>query len=175
MIKNHLLLKSGLTAALNGFSQAPAPQSRIPEQVVVNGQQVSAAYVIAPGGGFQSFTCPAPQPYTMLDGTSQGWACYEQATGTWLLNALPAAPAQGQAPAQAQVQPPAVAYPQQPAVIYQQPAPTVVYAAPAYAPYPVVVPAYYGPSFVFGVGFGFGPTFVGGRYPVFFGGRGFRR
>src|SRR6266568_525183 len=108
--------------------------------------------------------CPAPQLYVTSDGASQGWACYEQSTGVWLLNALPPAQApQPQAqppvqtpqpqvqlppppaqapPAQPQAQPPAIIYPQQaPAVIYQQP-PTIIYTAPAYpAPAVVVAPA----------------------------------
>src|SRR5437588_6288947 len=93
-----------------GFSQVPAVQNRIPQQIVINGQQVAGAYVMAPEGGVESFSCPAPQPYMTPDGASQGWACYEPATGVWLLNAVP--------PAQSQVAP--APLPQQPAVIYQQ-------------------------------------------------------
>src|SRR4029434_6901467 len=75
------------------FSQAQA-QTRIPQQIVINGQMASGAYVTAAGGQMQSFTCPSPQQYTTADGSSQGWACYEQTTGVWLLNAVP--PAQTQ-------------------------------------------------------------------------------
>src|SRR5262245_35914313 len=156
-------------SASTGFSQAA--QTRIPQQIVINGQMVNGAYVTSAGGQLQSFSCATPQHYTTADGSSQGWACYEQTTGVWLLNAVP--PAQAQVtPAPAPVPqpvpqqptviyqqaPPAVIYPQPPptviytqpppAVIYQQP-PTVIYQQPAptvvYAPAPrpvIVEPAY---------------------------------
>jgi len=150
MRKKELLYGSSLVLVLlfvgvvDGFSQVPAVQSRIPQQVVVNGQSVTGVYVVGAGGGFQNFSCPNPQQYTTGDGSSQGWACYEQSSGTWLLNALP--------PVQAQVQQPTVVYPQQqppviysqqPTVIYSQPAPTIIYTVPVYPARPVVVaPAY---------------------------------
>lgn len=142
MINKRFFLWSGLTSILtlalatNGLSQAQVVQSRIPQPVVINGQQVNGFYVLGAGGGFQSFTCPNPQQYSAVDGSSQGWACFEPATGGWLLNAV--------APGQAQVAPPVVY--QQPAVIYQ-PAPTVVYRRPVR---PVVVAPAYPPSVVFG-------------------------
>ena len=107
--------------ASNSFSQIPAAQDRIIQPVIINGQQVNAAYVTAPGGGAQSFTCQAPQQYVTPDGAGQGWACYEAATGYWLLNALP--------PAQVQTQP-AVVYQQAPATVVYRTSPPVVYAAP---------------------------------------------
>jgi hypothetical protein len=174
-----LLLGSSLgilLTAVPGFSQVQPAQSRIPQQVIINGQTVTAVHVIAPGGGFQTYTCTNPQQYSAADGSSQGWACYEQSTGVWLLNALgpvqaqmppppQAQPPQPQSPAplpqtpaplpqtpapQPQVQQPAVIYPQQaPTVIYQQP-PAVIYTAPAYpAPAVIVAPAY-PPSVVLG-------------------------
>ena len=110
-----------------GFSQAQAAQNRIAQQVVINGQMASGAYVTA-GGQIQSYTCPMPQRYTTADGSSQGWACYEQTTGVWLLNALP--PAQTEAPAPVPVPAPTPQpVPQQPPVIYQQP-PFVVFPKP---------------------------------------------
>src|SRR5215471_10571812 len=129
------------------FSQV-ASSNRIPQQVVINGQTVSAVSVIAAGGAVQRYSCLNPQQYTTTDGTSQGWACYDASAGVWLLNALP--PAQTQAPQvqapQPQVQqapvPPPVAYPQ-PQVVYPQPAPTVVYQQPPaviYQPATVVYP-----------------------------------
>src|SRR5438552_1379064 len=117
-------------SASAGFSQVPATQSRIPQQIVINGQMASGAYVTTTGGQIQSFTCPSPQHYMTADSSSQGWACYEQTTGVWLLNAVP--PAQTQvAPAPAPVPVPAplpqvvvpqpqVVIPQPPVVIYQQ-------------------------------------------------------
>src|SRR3989442_1138337 len=139
--------------ASEGFSRAQGGQNRIPQQIVINGQMVNGAIVIAPGGQVQSFPCSSPQHYVTADGASQGWACYEEATGVWLLSALPPAQAQP-APApvpvpvpqqppvqQPQSQQPAVIYPQAPpsvvypqappAVVYPQAPPTVVYQQPA--------------------------------------------
>src|SRR5262245_45283017 len=113
------------------FSQVQAAQNRIPQQITINGQLVNGAYVTAQGGQLQSFSCATPQHYTTADGSSQGWACYEQSTGVWLLNAV--APAQQQAaPAPAPVPAPApYPVPQQPTVIYQQaPPPAVIYQQP---------------------------------------------
>jgi hypothetical protein len=146
MMKKRLLVRIGaiLTFTLfatAGFSQSPAAQNRIPQQIIVNAQSANGAYVTAPGGGLQSFTCSAPQQYSTADGATQGWACFDQTTGVWLLNSLP--PAQPQA--QASTVPPAP-LPQQPAVIYQ-PAPAVVYGP---AVYPVVVAPAYPPSVIFG-------------------------
>jgi len=126
--------------AAQGLAQAPAPSTRIPHQIVINGQQQNGVYVTAPGGGLQSFTCDNPQHFFTPDGATQGWACYEQSTGTWLLNALP--------PAQVQAVPAPVPVPSPPAFVYQQP-PVVVYQTPpvvyySYPRYPVFVhqPAY---------------------------------
>ena len=125
------------TASIPVFSQVQPAQNRVPQHVAINGQAVSAVSVIAAGGAVQRYSCLNPQPYATLDGTSQGWACYEASTGVWLLNALP--PAQAQAPQpqqepipQPQVVQPAIQQPaiQQPTVIYSQPAPTVVYQQP---------------------------------------------
>lgn len=175
--KQLLLVSSFMVAALlvmpiPGFSQVQPAQSRIPQQVVINGQTVTAVHVVAAGGGFQAYTCLNPQQYTTVDGSSQGWACYEQSTGVWILNALPPAQAQQPAPPvqqpqpqaqlppaqppvqlpqpQPQAQPPAVYYPQQPpAVIYQQP-PAVIYTAPVYAPPPVIYAPAYPSSVIWG-------------------------
>ena len=153
------LVVTQLVTAVPAFSQVQPAQNRVPQQVIINGQTVTAVHVIAPGGGFQTYTCTNPQQYSTADGSSQGWACYESSTGVWLLNAL--GPAQAQMPqpqvqtappARAplpppaplpQAQPPAVYYPQPaPTVIYQQP-PAVIYTAPVYpAPAVVYAPAY---------------------------------
>src|SRR5262249_12800575 len=136
-----------LTAAIPSYAtQVQTAQNRVPQQVVINGQTVNAVSVVAEGGGSQTYRCLNPQQYSTLDGASQGWACYDQATGVWLLNALP--PAQAQVPPPPPVQraplpvpqaaPPAVTYPQQPSVVYQQP-PVVVYQPPVvYQPATVV-------------------------------------
>ena len=129
-----------------GFSRAQGTQNRIPQQIVINGQVVNGAIVLAPGGQVQSFTCSSPQHYVTADGASQGWACYEEATGVWLLSALPPAPAQA-APAplpvpqqppfqqpQPQSQQPAVIYPQAPPTVGYPQQPTIVYPYPQQAP-----------------------------------------
>jgi hypothetical protein len=154
-------------SATAGFSQVQATQNRIPQQIVINGQMANGAYVTASGGQIQSYTCPAPEHYTTADGSSQGWACYEQTTGVWLLNAVPPAqaqvapvPAPAPPPPQMVQQPPTVIYQQAPppmviyqpapAVVYQPPPATVIYTQPApttvvYTPEPrpvVVAPTY---------------------------------
>jgi len=160
-------------AASQGYSQAQPVQNRIPQPIMINGQSANGAYVQTAAGGMQSYKCPNPQAYNTPDGASSGWACYDQSTATYLLNALPPAPPQTQQ-VQAQPQPQTLPDPatgqqaqvqvqQQPTVIYQQPNPAVVYAP---APYPYYYP-YYGPSLYFGVGFG--PRFIG---PGFYGGFG---
>ena len=168
------------------FAQTQPVQSRIPQQVIINGQRVNGAHVVASGGGMQSFTCSNPQQYATPEGASQGWACFDQATGVWLLNALPPstqattqpAPAPPQVGAPLPAQPPAVVYQQPATVIYQQPYPAaVIYPAPV-----VVAPAY-PPGVVLGAAAInatgrivsaalLGPRYYGGFYYY---GRGFRR
>ena len=166
MKKRAVFLVAGLATVwtVSGFSQVRAAQNRIPQSVVINGQTVNAAHVTTPAGQLQSFTCPAPQHYVTSDGASQGWACYEETTGVWLLNALPPAPAQSAPVPVPSPQPPAVIYQQPPppavvyqtpTVIYQQAPPTVVYQAPPTVIYtapapPVVVAPAYPPSVVLG-------------------------
>jgi len=126
-----------------GFSQAQIAQTRIPQQIVINGQNASGAYVATAGGQIQSFTCSSPQQYTTADGSSRGWACYEQTTGVWLLSAVPATPPQAPAPAPVAAPAPMapVMMPAQPPVIYQQAPPTVVYqpVPVVYQPPPTVI------------------------------------
>jgi hypothetical protein len=110
-----ILFGTGLALSLTGaasvqcFSQAPGVVSRIPQQIIINGQLANGAYVRNRAGGMQSFQCPNPQPYTTPGGASSGWACFEPSTGTYILSALPPRQTQVQAPLQAQV-------PDQPAV-----------------------------------------------------------
>jgi len=185
-----LTIVLALALSAQAFAQTQPVQSRIPQQVIINGQKVNGAHVIAANGAMQAFTCSNPQQYATPDGASQGWACFDQATGVWLLNALPPStqnaappvPAQAPAPTGAPLpaQPPAVVYQQPATVIYQQPYPaTVVYPYPA----PVVV----APAYPAGVLLGaaainatgrivsaalLGPRYYGGFYYY---GRGFRR
>lgn len=173
-----LILMVAIASA--GFSQAE-PQSRIAQQIIVNGRPANGAYVQT-AGAMQSFTCSNPQSYRTPDASSGGWACYDQSTATYLLNALP--PAQAQTPplAPAQAQPQSEPWPetvplpqpqQPPAVVYPQPTPSVVYAP---APYPVYAGPAYGPLWYGGVGFStgiyFGPRYYG---PAYYGYRGIGR
>ena len=178
-----------------GFSQGQPAQTRIAQQIIVNGQPANGAYV-QNAGGMQSFTCTNPQSYSTSNGASSGWACYDRLTATYLLNALPPAQAQPPSPVQAQTPPPApeqtqaqtqnepwsetipLPPPQQPpTVIYQQPAPAVVYAP---APYPMYVGPTYGPGLLYGglafnTGVFFGPRFYGHAFYGYHGGGRFRR
>src|SRR5262249_12785182 len=108
-----------------GFGQLPPNgQQRIPQRIIVNGQQAEGVMVVQ-NGTIQSYTCPSPQQYVTADQSSSGWACYEQATGGWLLHAQPPS----------QTVPPATAY------TYQQP--PVYVPAPAVQIYSYPPPAYY--------------------------------
>ena len=172
---------AGLAAVLMVFavsgwaSQFPEAQRRIPQQIVINGLTVNAASVMTSSGQVQSFTCSSPQHYNTLDGSSQGWACYDELSGVWLMNAVPPVqapaasvpapiPAQSPRPVYQRVpvqQAPVYGTPvpnvvyQQPAIVYQQAPPVVIYQQPAivyaqpFAPV-VVAPAYYPPSVVLG-------------------------
>jgi hypothetical protein len=185
-----LTIVLALALSASAFAQTQPVQSRIPQQVIINGQRVNGAHVVAANGGMQSFTCSNPQQYATPDGSMQGWACFDQATGVWLLNAVPPSPQATTPPAPAPVpqgaplpaQPPAVVY-QQPTVIYQQPYPaTVVYPAPVIYPAPVVVAPAYPPGVVLGAA-AIGATgrivsaaLLGPRFGGFYYyGRGFRR
>ena len=144
MNAKRLFLLAAITILVAGWT-SPSPaeaQSRIGQQIKINGLTANGAYVSAPGGAIQSFTCDGPQQYTTPDGVGQGRACYESTTGMWLLNALPPAPAQPQVV----YQPQAVVYPT-PTVVYR-PSPVVVYPALVR---PVVVAPAYPPSVVLGV------------------------
>lgn len=108
-------------AALVSFSPlcfaqtGPVGQQRIPQPIIVNGQQVQGVLVIE-NGAVQSYTCQSPQPYVTTNQTESGWACLEQATGMWLLHAQP---------------------PQQATYVYQQPPVYVVTPpVPIYRYYP---------------------------------------
>ena len=159
-----------------GFSQGRSAQTRIAQQIVVNGQPANGAYV-QNAGGMQSFTCTNPQSYSTANGASSGWACYDQSTATYLLNALP--PVQAQAPAQAQAQsqnepwsetiPVPLPQPQQPPIVYGAPLPAYTPApvVPAYGYYPY---DYYAAFHPYGYyPYGYYPYFVGARLGVGFG------
>jgi hypothetical protein len=90
-------------AAAPGSLRAQTASNRIPQQIIVNGQPANGAFVKNASGGVQSYKCTSPQAYTIPGGGSSGWACYDQATSTYLLSALPPTqvpPVQTQAPVQ---------------------------------------------------------------------------
>src|SRR6516164_76910 len=92
MVKKVFL--SVLLAGLVCFAFAPLAQSaplqqRIPQQIIVNGQQAEGVTVVQ-NGVVQSYTCSSPQQYITPDQSSSGWACFDAGTGTWLLNSQPA-------------------------------------------------------------------------------------
>jgi len=144
-MRTGLVLLLTVAAVSTGFSQVQMvqtvqiAQNRIPQQIIINGQLSNGAYVPAPNGGMQSFTCPNPQEYVTSDGASHGWACFDQTTGVWLLNALPPAPAVQVVPQLVpqptviyQTVPPATVVYTQPPVVYAQPVQTVIVQRPIY-------------------------------------------
>jgi hypothetical protein len=91
MAKKFLL--SVLVVALVCFAGAPLAQTaqaeeRVAQVIIVNGQQVQGVTVMRDGMAL-SYTCPSPQQYVLPDQSSSGWACLDQASGTWLMNAYP--------------------------------------------------------------------------------------
>jgi len=60
---------------------------RIPQTIIVNGQQAEGVTVIQ-NGLAQTYYCPNPQPYMAGDQSSSGWACFDANSGSWLLNAM---------------------------------------------------------------------------------------
>src|SRR5690349_18347729 len=67
---------------------APPIEQRITQPIIVNGEQVNGVTIIE-NGAVQSYTCPYPQQYVTADQSSSGWTCFDEATGTWLIHALP--------------------------------------------------------------------------------------
>ena len=154
-----LSLIMGLLVSSHAGQIASSGQQRFFQPIIINGQQQEQGVMVVQNGKIQTYTCPFPQQYVTVDQSSSGWACYEQATGVWLLHAQPSS----------QTAPPPTAYQQPPVYV---PAPSVQvysYSPPAYysygyyPPYPYYYP-YYDPFFVgprFGFGFGFrSPIFV---------------
>jgi hypothetical protein len=84
-----LLVGAALCSASLAFAQIGPPASqRITQQLIINSQQVPGV-MVTENGAVQSYTCPSPQPYVTVDQSSSGWACFDQATGAWLMNAQP--------------------------------------------------------------------------------------
>jgi hypothetical protein len=147
-----------LVCSHSAFGQTPPNgQQRIPQAIIINGQQAQGVMVVQ-NGAVQTFTCASPQQYVTADESSSGWACYEQTTGVWLLHAQPP-----QGTTYSYQQPPVYSYQQPPAYF---PVPGVpVYSYPySYYPYDFYPYYSYSPFFIgprFGFGFGFrSPFFV---------------
>ena len=88
---NKTIILSALLAGMLAFSAGPTfaqGQQRIPQPIIVNGQQTEGMTVVQ-NGAAQTVNCPSPQPYITADGSSSGWACLDQSTGIWLMNAQP--------------------------------------------------------------------------------------
>jgi hypothetical protein len=142
---------------------APSERQRIPQPIIVNGQQAQGVMIVQ-NGTVQTFTCASPQQYVTADQSSSGWACYEETTGVWLLHAQPP-----RGTTYSYQQPPVYSYQQPPAY---GPAPGVpLYSYPydyysfgyythGYYPYYSYSPLFIGPRFGFGFGFASSPFFI---------------
>jgi hypothetical protein len=141
-------------SAFGQSNTATAAEDRIIQSITLNGQTAQGVLVVE-NGTVQSYTCRSPAPYITSDQSESGWACFEQATGMWLLHAQP--------PTQAA----AAASQQSPTVIYREPTtvyvPSYNYGYPYY-PYSYYgYPYFWGPAFGLGFGFNFGHGFHNGR------------
>src|SRR5215470_6007208 len=71
------------------FAQTPsAGEHGIERPVIINGQQIQGVMTIQ-NGAIQIYSCRSPQPYTTVNQSESGWACFEQTMGMWLLHAQP--------------------------------------------------------------------------------------
>ncbi|HLH32832.1 MAG TPA: hypothetical protein VKY31_16640 [Terriglobia bacterium] len=91
-MKRNFLLWLLLIGALIGFCEVntaqAAPQERVLQPVIINGARTEGVTLLL-NGAVQNPSCASPQPYTAIDRSYSGWACFDGHTGTWLLNALP--------------------------------------------------------------------------------------
>src|SRR5262249_22261764 len=130
---------------------------------------------IIENGYIRSNACASPQPYETVDGSETGWACFDQASGLWILHAP------GPSGAGVSSHQPAVLY-SRPNTVYvpsinaeSYPYYTYSYPYPYYSyPWGYSYP-YYGFAPGLGLGFAFG---FGNGYGHFghgyYGGHGFR-
>jgi len=123
----HFVLAGALFLSAGRAFGSPVPhRHEIPQTIIVNGQQAEGVTVTQNGFAL-TFYCPNPQPYSAVDQSSSGWACFDANTGRWSLNAMP--------PACASVPPACANYtkpPHHPAAPYDQ----YIYAYPDYTYYP---------------------------------------
>jgi len=161
-----LMIVVGALACMQSlaFGQTQTDEQRIAQVIVVNGQQTQGVLVVQ-SGSIQSYTCTSPQPYTTPDGATRGWACFETASGSWLLHALPP---QTQAVSPASAAPLPVPPGPQATTVYGAPLPTYAAAVvPAYGYYPY---DYYAAYYPYGYyPYGYYPYFAGSRFGFGFG------
>src|SRR5690349_12077053 len=87
----HFVLAGALFLSAGRAFGSPVPhQHQIPQIIIVNGQQAEGVTVTQNGLAL-TFYCPNPQPYSAVDQSSSGWACFDANTGSWSLNAMPPA------------------------------------------------------------------------------------
>jgi hypothetical protein len=87
----HFVLAGALFLSAGRAFGSPVPhQHQIRQTIIVNGQQAEGVTVTQNGLAL-TFYCPNPQPYTAVDQSSNGWACFDANTGSWSLNAMPPA------------------------------------------------------------------------------------
>ena len=146
------LIMGLLVSSYPVFGQvATSGQQRIPQAVIINGQQAQGVMVVQ-NGTVQSYTCPSPQQYVTADQSSSGWACYEETTGVWLLHAQPP-----QGTTYSYQQTPVYSYQQPPAYVPSPGVPPYSYPYGYYPydfyPYYSYYPFFVGPRFGFGFGF----------------------
>jgi len=138
----HFVLAGALFLSAGRAFGSPVPhQHQIPQTIIVNGQQAEGVTVTQNGLAL-TFYCPNPQPYSAVDQSSSGWACFDANTGRWSLNAMPPTCA-GVPLACASVPPACASVPPACANVYTKPphhhaAPydQYIYAYPDYTYYP---------------------------------------
>ena len=87
----HFVLAGALFLSAGRAFGSPVPhRHEIPQTIIVNGQQAEGVTVTQNGLAL-TFYCPNPQPYSAVDQSSSGWACFDANTGRWSLNAMPPA------------------------------------------------------------------------------------
>jgi hypothetical protein len=138
----HFVLAGALFLSAGRAFGSPVPhRHEIPQTIIVNGQQAEGVTVTQNDLAL-TFYCPNPQPYSAVDQSSSGWACFDANTGRWSLNAMPPACA-SVPPACASVPPACASVPPACANVYTKPphhhaAPydQYIYAYPDYTYYP---------------------------------------
>ena len=131
----HFVLAGALFLSAGRAFGSPVPhQHQIPQTIIVNGQ-LAEGVTVTQNGLALTFYRPNPQPYSAVDQSSSGWACFNANTGSWSLNAMP--PACASVPPTCASVPPACAnvYTKRPhhhAAPYDQ----YIYAYPDYTYYP---------------------------------------